>query len=335
MYLTEEEVVKKGIPGRLRQSFRYAPSMNTSISSMKLAELYTKNIITDNDLKMVKLLYRFSMATVKQLAVLLGLDEKECGGLADRLNSLIQYRVVNRFILVDEHTHNIKVEDDAFVVYTIDYGGALLMGKFSEREECDSWDVGNIVFDTYHPDVMAETSTKVAKKLALIDFYLRLVEEVGDRLVRFECSPLLISKRDRFKPRAMFVIKSHSGSEKTFLLDALFEQELNTMEEKDFREKAGRLDRFISSEAWKHVLNGTRAPGIIILTDSDFAARDAGGILYVTQIESFIMTTTDRIKRKLNSKGAFLKYTEKDNEINLSACVAGIFGPKAPPKEQE
>lgn len=131
MYLKKDQWP---IPVRMVQMFQYAPSATTSVSERKLAELYAKSIITNDDIEIVKFLYKFAMATPVQIMKALRLDNEE--QLKQRMSKLIQYRVLNRFILVDGIEN--AIPSDAFIVYTFDAGGALLLKHFSMEEDCDN-----------------------------------------------------------------------------------------------------------------------------------------------------------------------------------------------------
>jgi len=305
------------IPLRMVQMFQYAPSATTSVSERKLAELYAKAIITNDDIEIVKFLYKFAMATPTQIMKALHLENEEL--LKQRMSKLIQYRVLNRFIFVDGV--EITLPAEAFVVYTIDAGGALLLRHFSMEEDCDNWRIDEILM----------SSIKVSKRLLVVDFYLRLSEECPTRLKSFQIEPVLTVNKTKIIPRFTFCLEVE-GIKKYFIGDVAIEEELITPDGNKMLNKISRFETLLTTNGWMKYFEDESEPILIMISDVDNASLRMAKVISATEIKQCRYTTETRFKKPLGRMGAFLKF-EEDKLKEVKATIFSEFGDLAPEKK--
>lgn len=311
------------IPVRMVQMFQYAPSATTSVSERKLAELYAKAIITNDDIEIVKFLYKFAMATPAQIMKALHLDNEEL--LKQRMNKLIQYRVLNRFMFVDGVETSITAE--AFVVYTIDAGGALLLRHFSMEEDCDNWRIDEILM----------SAVKVTKRLLVVDFYLRLSEECPTRLKFFEIEPVLTVNKVKIVPRFAFCLEVE-GIKKYFIGDVAVEEELITPDGDKMRNKINRFETLLTTNGWMKYYEDESEPVLIMISDVDNASLRMANAISATEIKQCRYTTEARFKKPLGRMGAFMKYEEgklKEVKASIFSEFSDLTPEKKPAKPKE
>lgn len=305
------------------QMFQYAPSATTSVSERKLAELYAKAIITNDDIEIVKFLYKFAMATPAQIMKALHLDNEEL--LKQRMNKLIQYRVLNRFMFVDGVETSITAE--AFVVYTIDAGGALLLRHFSMEEDCDNWRIDEILM----------SAVKVTKRLLVVDFYLRLSEECPTRLKFFEIEPVLTVNKVKIVPRFAFCLEVE-GIKKYFIGDVAVEEELITPDGDKMRNKINRFETLLTTNGWMKYYEDESEPVLIMISDVDNASLRMANAISATEIKQCRYTTEARFKKPLGRMGAFMKYEEgklKEVKASIFSEFSDLVPEKKPAKPKE
>lgn len=287
------------------QMFQYAPSATTSVSERKLAELYAKAIINNDDIEVVKFLYKFAMATPAQIMKALHLDNEEA--LKQRMSKLIQYRVLNRFMFIDGP--ETAIPSEAFIVYTIDAGGALLLRHFSMEEDCDNWRIDEILM----------SAVKVAKRLMVVDFYLRLSEECPTRLRFFQIEPILMVNKVKVIPRFVFCLEIE-GIKKYFIGDVAVEEELITPDGNKMQNKISRFETLLATNGWKKYYEDETEPVLIMISDIDNAALRMAKVISTTEIRQCRYTTEARYKKPLGRYGAFMKF-EEDKLVDVKATI--------------
>lgn len=302
------------IPVRMVQMFQYAPSATTSVSERKLAELYAKSIINNDDIEVVKFLYKFAMATPEQIMKALRLDNEE--SLKQRMNKLIQYRVLNRFIFVDGVES--VIPSDALIIYTVDAGGALLLRHFSMEEDCDNWRIDEILM----------SAVKVSKRLLVVDFYLRLREECPTRLRFFQIEPVLTVNKVKIIPRFVFALEIE-GMQKFFVGDVAVEEELITPDGNKMLNKIARFETLLTTQGWRKYYEDETEPILIMLSDVDNAALRLATAISATEIRQCRYTTAERFLKPLGQLGAFLKF-EDDKLKEVRATIFSEMGEPAP-----
>lgn len=308
------------------QMFQYAPSATTSVSERKLAELYAKGIINNDDIEVVKFLYKFAMATPAQIMKALRLDNEEA--LKQRMSKLIQYRVLNRFMFINGV--ETVIPSDALIVYTIDAGGALLLRHFSMEEDCDNWRIDEILM----------SSVKVMKRLLVVDFYLRLSEECPTRLRYFQIEPILMANKVKVIPRFVFCLEIE-GIKKYFIGDVAVEEELITPDGNKMLNKITRFETLLATNGWKKYFEDEVEPVLIMISDVDNACLRMANVISATEIKQCRYTTEARFKKPLARLGAFMKY-EDDKLKDVKATIfselgelSGLVPEKKTPKTKE
>lgn len=305
------------IPVEMVQMFQYAPSATTSVSERKLAELYAKSIINNEDIEVVKFLYKFAMATPAQIMKALNIENEDT--LRQRMNRLIQYRVLNRFMFIQGI--ETVIQTDAFIVYTIDAGGALLLKHFSMEEDCDNWRIDEILM----------SAVKVTKRLLVVDFYLRLKEECPTRLRYFQIEPMYMTNKIKIIPRFTFCLEVE-GNKLYFIGDVAVEDELITPDGNKMTNKIARFETFLTTGGWKKYFETDNMPALIMLSDVDDAALRMAHVISATEIGQTRYTTEARFKKPLGRLGAFMKFEDGKLKDAKATIFSEVYPASQPTK---
>lgn len=295
----------KIIPEGLKQIFQN--KFTNNIAKNELIRMRNEGIITDRDLKIAKFLFKFKFATLNQIQRYLKSNVSEIG-LKTRLEKLIQYRIINKFILSDdEDTH---VQADGLVIYCLDIGGKYILTNYSTEDTCD-WSVANNM----------KTSENISKDLITLEFYLKVLENCPNKLVFFNANPELRNGRMTVIPS--FEMCLNIDGEKRYFIGEIA-RAYDVPE--NYRQKAIKLEKIIITNAWRKYYIGTEKPPILfVFGDNDLSALDLGEITNsVTRIDTFRLSTFDRFAnlehledKTLSAKGTFLKYLPESKNLKM------------------
>ncbi|MEG1299894.1 MAG: hypothetical protein RSC93_04265 [Erysipelotrichaceae bacterium] len=305
MYLKENATI---IPDGLEQLFHYTPSPTTSVSVGKLCELYNGGQLNKTEIEIVNFLYEFTLGTIDQIYKLFNFKTKE--DLKKSLDKLVKFRMLNKFCLVNnERTYS----DDNFVVYCIDMGGASFLKHFKNGEDYQNWKTESIIMP----------SIKVAKKLTLNDFYLRLLESCPKKLKMFETRPIIFLGKTRIEPHFSLCVEQED-KEKFFVGEVVYNNDVDIYSSGGgrFREKAVRLESLMVTNVWKKNYGNEAVPTLLIIAEDDETALRVAEIIALTDIPTYRITTLNRMQMKLSDSGAFLSYKdEKLKEIKTKVFI--------------
>lgn len=307
------------IPEGLKQVFQN--DFTNNISKNELIKMRNEERITDRDLEIIKFLFKFKFATLKQIISYLqclNIQVTEMV-LRARLEKLIQYRVLNRFMFSDEKGSHIHIQSDALVIYCLDIGGKFILTNYSS-EDTYGWSINENM----------RTSENISKNLMTVEFYLKILCICPNKLVYFNINPELSLARMVVSPSFEMCIKVN-GEKKYFLGEFARDYDLNL----NFRQKSIKFENILMTNAWKKYYFDTEKPPVLfIFADSDYSALKLGEITSsMTRIENYRLTTFDRFAnlanvddKNLSTKGTFLKYLPETK--NLKMVNSKIFLPE-------
>lgn len=297
-------------PG-LRQIFESPFTIN--VGQKEIIKMKSIGVITDRDLKTSKFLFEFRFATAAQIHEYLNTLETEenqssLSAIKSRLDKLVSYRVLNKFMLTDDATLT-KIKPDALEIYCLDIGGRYLLANYSNEDTIDWYTAVNQV-----------TSEIVSRNLASTSFFLSLMRTAGEYVEYFRVEPILRVGKKSIIPSFEFCFNV-KGNKSYFIGEVVREYDFPV----HFREKAYKLESLMESNAWKkYYYDATGAPVLFIVTDSDdLALETAQLITETTEMRRFRITTDERMERPLSETGAFLKYN--DEQVSLQEITATTF----------
>lgn len=282
-------------PMDYQQLFQYLPSSTMTINVQQLCNLRLRKVVTGLDMTMIHFLYHCGIATIDQLMRLTKCEDESL--LIYRITVLTKNRILNRFTFADETEKTIP--PDAFIMVSCDKGAALLMKHFSNEEsDYDNWRVETTIM----------TPIKVKKRLLLSEFYLRMLESCPDKIFRFDTSPIFSIKRDRITPRFVFTIKQKE-EHRYYICETVCEDDLSGKSGNSFVQRCLN-DEKLNAESIQLLYGEHSMPAILLIAENDNVALRAAEIAVNAGINSFRITTQERIQRSTKSKGFLTKYEE-------------------------
>lgn len=301
------------LPNGFKQKFRYEPTDTASVSKKRLIELVQRGAITKRDIVLMKFFYKFSIATPELVEKACGMKQKD---FVERAEALIQNRILNKFVLHDSLLTDEPVPENAKVFYSCDMGTPMLLECFESGQDYENWRI------TDH--VICESS-KVERYLMTIKFYLELREALGNRLMMFETAPKLSMGRSKVKPNAVFCV-NHDGNKRFFVLNAVREEDLFTMDGNRFTAKLNALETLLSTDIWKSYYVAEEKPVLLLLSDTEAGMKQIGSMAAQTKIEAVRLTTTERISQGFGATKVFAKFNPETNRV--SNVKVSILAPK-------
>lgn len=291
------------IPPDHRQTFEN--QFVLSVGQKEIVKMKMRGDLTERDLKIAKFLFQFTFATSSQIHAILN-DESSLQSVEKRLDTLVKYRVINRFMLGPFESQ--KIASDAFYIYCLDLGGRYLLDNYSNEDTSD-----------WYTTVNMKTSEIISKSLMSTEFYVRLLQTLPDQLIHFKKEPELRIGKKNIVPSFEFSLRiGHQN--RYYIGEVVREYDFPI----HFREKAEKLEDLLTTNGWKkYYYEADNEPVLLVFADSDLTARDAGRLLVnSTKIEKFRLSTDERAQKELGSQGAFMRYlTDADllQEVKATA----------------
>ncbi len=291
----------------LRQVFENSFSLN--VGQNEIIKMRNNGIITDRDLTISKFLFHFKFATAEQLNRLTR-DDSKLSNFTSRLNKLVQYRILNKFML--SKGGNTKVAQEALHIYCLDQGGRHLLMNYSNEDVWDWCSTANM-----------KASEIISKELLVSEIFLRLKETCPNKISYFKTYP-------EFRIGKKIVIPSFEmsmfikGENKYFIGEVVRASDLPVL----FRGRVNKLEGVLCSNAWKKYYYESQTPPVLfIFADTDETAFECSKLIRCTsEIENFRVSTDMRLKRPLYDTGAFLRF-ESDPAPCLKEIKAVTFEP--------
>ena len=307
MYLKDAEKVQ--IMPQMKQTFKNAFTLQ--IGKNEIIKMKNTGVITDRDLKIVQFLFNHRFATANQVYEFLG-EDKNKPNIKMRLEKLINYRVLNKFTLSEFPMD--EVPEDSYQIYCLDLGGLFLMASYT-KEDTSDW------FTT----INMKGSEVIDKIITTVDIYLRMRDTLGDNLIAFKVEPIYTVNKKNIVPTFEIVIKDNAGAYKYFICEVVKNYDFPVY----LREKALKYESLLTTNSWKkYFYDVTVAPPLLVFAEDDRLALDSAiAFSEMTEIESFRLSTEDRVKKTLYELGAFLKYDPQTKSLKeIKALTFNVKG---------
>lgn len=294
-----------GLKQKFVNDFNYK-AVNASV----LIKMKDKNTISDRDIEIAKFLFRFRFATLNQIHRYLGGSVNK-SNLKNRLDKLVQYRVLNKFTL----TSLDGSKEELLGIYVLDIGGRHLLSHYS-TEDTNNW---NTSVNMKAPELVGEN-------LLATEIYLRILETSGNALVNFELYPSFRCGDKTVVPHLKFSIE-REGKRINFIGDVTRDYHFPDA----FAKKAEKLESILNTNAWRKYYREESAPILLLFANSDRTARESAETIHrFTRLDMkrIRISTDERIKNELGEKGTFLKFEPTsaiDNTMVLKTAQISIF----------
>lgn len=277
------------IPADLKQTFQN--KFTNNVAKNEVIKMKNEGVITDRDLEVAKFLFKFRFATLNQIHKFLGQDSS-MNSLKSRLEKLVQYRVLNKFMLGEEEEGHLC--PDAFTIYCLDLGGKYLLTHYSNEDTSDWYVITNM-----------KASEIISKDILATEFYLRLKETCPNKLIYFNLNPELRVARKNVVPSFEMCLKINDQN-RYFIGEVVRQYDFPL----NFRQKAEKIENLLITNAWKkYYYDSDLEPILFIFAENDMVAKESGKVISeTTSIQNFRISTDERIQKVLFETGAFLKY---------------------------
>lgn len=305
-YLRKNDEAHPNIPADLKQTFENRFTLN--VGKNEIIKMKNAGTIKDRDLELAKFLFQMTFATARQLHLYLG-GESSVENLRTRLDKLVRYRILNKFMLSDFEDE--RIQPDALEIYCLDLGGRYLLAHYSNEDTTDWVSTVNMV-----------ASEHVSKALTVTEFHVRIHRHLPGKVLSFKPLPELRMGKKNIVPSFEFSLDVN-GLPKCFLGEVVREYDFPIT----FREKAAKLEMILETKAWKkYYYQSDTPPVLLVFCDSDRTALDAARLITeTTEMQNFRLSTDRRISLPLHEAGAFLKYMPEDEM--LREIKASTFRP--------
>jgi hypothetical protein len=301
MYLKEQDrpIV---IPADLKQTFENKFTLN--VGKNEIIKMRNNNVITDRDVQITKFLFQFKFATADQIYKFLGEDKSKVN-IKNRLDKLVKYRVLNKFMLSEFEEE--EIAPDALQIYCLDLGGRYLLSHYSNEDTSD-----------WYSTVNMKSSEIISKNILATEIYLRIKETCPEKLVYFNVEPEFRVGKKNVIPSFEMAMKIN-GQNRYFIGEIVREFDFPVY----IREKVFKLESLLTTNAWKKYYYDSEQPPILfIFADSDYSALEAGRLITETsEIKHFRLSTDERIQRVLYETGAFLRYLPEQDVLQEIKAV--------------
>jgi hypothetical protein len=267
-----------------------------NISRNEIIKMKNSGYITDKDLDVAKFLFEFRFARLDQIQRLLKEDDADL--VQKKLNKLMKQRIINRFMLSNFEVD--KVENDALFFYCLDVGGIHLLSHYSGEERVIDWSTA----------LNMMSAEIIAKYVSTTDVYLRFMDSCPTIIESFRVNPELRVGKKTLYPSFEITIKQ-GVERRIFIGEVVKEFDLPIQ----LRDRMFKFESIFKTNALKkYYYDATTEPVILIIADDDELGLEASKLITsCTEITNFRVSTEERMKKKLHTKGAFLKY--EDGEL--------------------
>lgn len=312
MYILENDDIST-----IREGFRqvFENKFTINIGLKEIIKMRNNGAITDRDLKITKLLFKFRFATLDQIYEHLEIINTEDDmaakmNIKNRLDKLVKYHVINKFNLTMNPSIDV-IQPEAMDFYCLDLGGRHLLSHYSNKDVADWYTVENM-----------KASEVILKDLKALSFYISLMKSCPAKVVYFNLREDMKIGKKNFEPDFVFLLEIN-GVKNYFIGEIVLDSDFPMM----IRERLFKLDELFSTNTWKKYFYDAQVPPVLLfITDNDDLALSVADMtIETTELDRFRVSTGERMTKPLYDLGAFLKYEEKGKP--LTEIRAGSFLP--------
>lgn len=293
MHTANTSTIREGLKQVFQNKF------TLSIGQKEIIKMKNEGVLTERDLNIAKFLFKFRFATLDQIHSFLNVhgDDSSSSSVKNRLNKLVEYRIVNKFMLTEDIAVE-KIMPGALEIFCLDLGGRYLLAHYSNEDTTD-----------WYTTVNMKDSGIINKNLSTTEFYLSLMKTCGNKVAYLNVEPdVRVGKKNVIPSFDMCI--DILGNKNYFVGEVVrsFDFPIH------FRERAYKLESLFESNAWKKYYYDAPAPPVLFLiADSDITAFEVSRLMTeTTSLRRFRATTDKRMKKPLYEAGAFLRYSEEE-----------------------
>lgn len=298
-YITKEDFHSISvIEDDMRQIFHHQFTRN--VYKNEIIKMKQEGSITEEDLRVAKLLFRFRFSTLEQLHEAVG-TKKDIHSFYNRMQKLLSYRIINKFMLSSFEED--RLYNDAQQFYCLDVGGQYLLTHFSNEED---------VLDWFYIQSIA-TSEIIARSLLTFEIYNSFMRTCPEKIAYFRPNPALRVGTKTLVP-AFEMALTHQTQTVYFLGEVVREQEVGTV----FRHQTKKWTELMNTNTWRKYYGqeNDMPPILLTMTTDDVTALKVSRLLHESgELQQFRVTTEERTDKLLYEKGSFLKYIPEHRQL--------------------
>ena len=298
-------------PAGYEQIFYYEPTQSLQVSVGSVLKLINNKQITRTDIEILSFLFEFNMASLEQLQLLFS-ESDDINKFKGRLDRLVQYRLLNKFCLGEDEK---QFNDNAYLVYCIDKGGADLLLHLKDGEDYTGFRIERII----------QPALRVWKHIIAVDFYIRLLQSCPNKLLTYRVTPTIPFGKLRIIPHFSIAIE-HKDNTKYFVGDIVLSSDVSALatRSESFMEKAIQFETLVSTNLYKKCFGVENAPTLMFIAEDEETMGRVAQILSTTDIGQYTqyrITTPELLNKPLGDKGVFYSYKND----KLVSAPNGVF----------
>lgn len=313
----KDNIKKYVFDTKLSQEFKNKPT--TLVDEKNIIKLRSEKHISDLDMLITQFLFKYRFATEDMLFQLIQPTSKSLEDFRKDLSKLIKHRIINACALIDKSDCGpgirLEIPYDALLIYCLDIGGRVLVNHFHNADTTGWYTTENM-----------RGAEKIEKDLVTNSFYLSLLKDckfVENEDNYFKLNPGLTLGKTKVVPS--FEMRIMVKDDFRYYVGDVVRRFEFPME---FREHLSKLDSIMVTNAWKkYFYNIEKAPTIFFICEDDVHALEVAkmivGISSFDITTGFRLTTDERIKKGLGSKGAFLAY-DSDKDVLIEKTIGSF-----------
>lgn len=251
------------------------------VNKAAVLNAFYSGALTPNDVSIAKFIFLHGYTTTNQMQTYFE-NEISQSQLKRRIQTMLKYRILNRFNFVDQDKNIISP-----LIYCLDMGGGYLL------ENQSNFDV-----DNWTPSENIRSPELIGRHLVASEFHVRIKEKFPELSFKFEPFKEIYFDRKKFKPTFIFEL-----NEKVFLGEVIRgEEQLELL-----RDRMVRYDILLETNHYKRFW--PEKPVLFLVSENDEVALKVAEIVENhSRINGYRLTTDERVSRGLSTKGAFLKH---------------------------
>lgn len=241
--------------------------------------------------------YEHVVATEDMLRIVCNAaDDKD---FRDKLDKLVLYRVLNRFILCNDDRSR-DFPKDAMWFYTLDLAGKYLLEHYW-KNYADRWSTGT-------PGLCVE---KISRALVAGEFHVKLLDSCPNKLKEFKCRTYRQGRESAtlsFEFR-LEVTRDDEIVKRYFIGDVIRSFE----DEADMRERINFISSICSTKAWQRLwpYSGD-VPVVLFVVEDETKIEELINYLRMYKIPKFFITTDVEIANGLDRPvGVWKRFNEE------------------------
>lgn len=274
---------------------------NNNVSSQVVVNMKDNGLVNDDDITILKFLFKTHFATAEMLYRLLG-STTSFDAFEARLEKHVKNRLINKFCLSQYEGE--EIPNDALLIYCLDIGGKLLLSHFSNLDTTNWYTIEN-----------KKCPELITRDLVSGNFLIKLQQACPDKIKFFRTNANYRIGRTEVVFSLEFGLMI-DGRLKYFVGEVIRDYDYPI----GLRDKVVNFDQVLASKVVKKYFVGTDDQPIFIgIAEDDRNAVDAFKIFNESEILKVFVSTDERLTKDLSEKGTFLMADRASGKIGQVA----------------